>query len=1155
MKKKWNCCFLFRRRTATKLVRVMRLTMLFLIVSFMHVAASSYSQSKNSITLKLKNATVEEALKTIQNNSGIDIFFQSEMIPKETKVDINAESSSIGEIMDAVLKHTDLTYRMIDESIVIVPKTSSDIRSIQQDEIIITGKVMDVNGEPLPGVNVFEKTNTTHGVITGIDGTYSIIVSSNDAVLSFSYIGFEEQKISLAGRNKMDVFLVEEFTDLDEIVVVGYGTQKKVNLTGAVEQITSDMLDSKSVATVGQALQGVVPNLNITVSNGNPNSTPSFNIRGGTSFALNSDNNKWEMNNGEPLILIDGMEMDINRLNPEDIESISVIKDASAAAIYGARGSYGVMLVTTKKGKKGEAPKVTYSGTYQIEKPHRTPDLLNSLQYQEAYMNAKILDGGTPNSLDEQRLEYVRNYYENPETAPYYFMNGNSIEWVANTDPYKELMRDYAPMQKHTVSISGGGDKSTYYASLGFQDHEGILDAKTDLNQRFNGVLGFTSEVNDWFSVNMKAVYSQIIAEIPLAGAGLNENSIFQAVANEPNRNIFMPVQLPADSPVGAMYTDNKVGYLRYGTNDRKSKSEDLAFQVGTTINLLRGLDFKSDFSYKSYNYFRKDVQPVHERIENSWTNVTTVHTYPGYVQKDYSNSSKYAINAYFNYEKSLSNHNFSGVAGFNQEWYKYSTFWAKGEHLLTDDVPVLGMTTGETKYIGDSEGHWAIRGAFMRLSYNYAGKYLVEMNGRYDGTSRFPTDDRFQFYPSFSAGWRISEEIFMENIRPVLTNLKLRASYGSLGNQNVDNYAYIPSYGITSEVAHLFGGVRPKGITPPDLVSASLTWETATTVDFGFDALLWNKLSMSYDWYRRNTSDILTAGEQLPKVLGADVPKKNSGEMETTGFELTVRWNDKLANGLKYGVSLVLSDYQSEIIKFNGNPEKLLSSLYGGMKMGEIWGYETVGIFQYKEDIETAPDQSKINSGVWRPGDIQYKNLNDDEIIDNGLSTVADPGDRKIIGNSTPRYQYGFNADAQWKNFDFNMFWQGVGKRDYWIGSTYYWGMIGNGTGTEWGLNNSWTPDRRNAFLPAYKSAGKNMQVQTRYLQNASYLKLRNLTLGYTLPVELTSKVDIDKFRVYFSGNNLLSLSDVPDVFDPEVMTGTYPMMRSYVFGVQVTF
>ncbi|WP_299584598.1 TonB-dependent receptor [uncultured Sunxiuqinia sp.] len=1128
----------------------MKLVCLFMLVAFMQVSAASYAQ-KTKLNVSGQNLTIEKALEQIEDQTDFSFFYNNQEVDLSRVVSLDLNNQTVEQVLDFLITESGLNYTINNKLIVIHKAQDSRFSDLTNQKKEIIGKVTDASGSPLPGVTVVVK-GTTQGTISDFDGNYILEDVPADGVLVFSFVGMRTQEIEVVNKAAINVVMIEDAIGIEEVVAVGYGTQKKVNLTGAVEHLTADVLENKPVANVGQALQGVIPNLNISVANGNPNSNPSFNIRGGTSFSGNS------FQSGSPLILVDGVEMDINRLNPEDIESISVIKDASAAAIYGARGTYGVMLVTTKKGSKNQAPSVSYSGSYQVQVPREAPDLLNSLQYQQAYMNAKILDGGTPNSLDETTLQHVKDYFENPETAPNYFMNGNSIVWVGNTDSYNELMRDYTPMHKHTLSVSGGGDNSTYYASLGYKDQKGIMDAKTDENKRYNAILGITSDITDWFNVDLKATYSQIRTAVPTGGSGLDVNYIFTALANDPERNLFSPVQVevPEEYGGGIMFTDNKVGYLRYGNNDQLTQSEDMMLRVGTTFKVINGLDVKADFSYKSYNSYVKTVQPVMERIYTSWENPSTVHTYPGYVQKNYNNSDKYAINAYANYDVTLADkHQLSGVAGFNQEWYVYKSLWAKGEHLLTDDVPVLGMTTGETKYFDDGEGHWAIRGAFFRINYNYNGKYLFEMNGRYDGTSKFPTADRFQFFPSFSAGWRISEESFMASTRNVLNNLKLRASYGSLGNQNVANYAYIPSYGVTDQVPHIFNGDRPKGITPPGLVSASLTWETATTTDFGVDATLFDKLNVSFDWYNRTTSDILTAAEQLPAVLGTGVPNKNAGKMKTTGWEFSAKYSDRLSNGLKYNLAFVLSDYQSEIVKFDQNPEKLLSSLYVGKKMGEIWGYETVGIFQTSQDIENAPDQSKVNSGVWRPGDVQYANLNDDEVIDTGLNTVDDPGDRRIIGNSTPRYQFGLNTDLSWKNFDFNMFWQGVGKRDYWISSPFYWGMISGGTGTVWGLNNSWTEDNPNAFLPAYKSAGKNMQVQTRYLQNAAYGRLKNLTLGYTVPKNITEKIDVSKARIYLSGYNLLEITKIPDVFDPEVMTGTYPMMTSYILGLQVTF
>lgn len=609
----------------------------------------------------------------------------------------------------------------------------------------------------------------------------------------------------------------------------------------------------------------------------------------------------------------------------------------------------------------------------------------------------------------------------------------------------------------------------------------------------------------------------------------------------------------PASSPVGQMYTDNILSFMDYGSRNDETK-EHILLGIAPTIHVLKGWDVKANISYKSYNFRRKQVIPELERIENRWDSPTTVHTNPSSVQRWSQHSDQFTINLFTDYSLSVDKHEFYVLGGFNQESYKYSYLGGRGEQILTPYVPVIGQTLGN-EYAYDSESEWALRGAFYRFTYNYDNRYLLESNGRYDGTSRFPSDRRFKFFPSLSGAWRISEEEWAAGLRPFVNELKLRASYGSLGNQNVSNYIYIPSYGTTAQVSYLFDGIRPVGITPPGLVNADLTWETATTVDVGFDVALFDKLDVSFDWYERTTSDILVAGDKYPAVLGTSSPTKNSGEMKTTGWELTAKWRDVLDNGIRYDMSFNLSDYRSEITEFNGNPNKLLSSLYTGQVMGEIWGYETVGLFQSQEQIDNAPSQELINSGLWFPGDVQYRDLDGDGQVGPGESTVENSGDRKIIGNSTPRYQFGLNMNVFWKGFDLNVFIQGVGKRDVWIGSNLFWGGIAGGSGTYEVYEDSWTPERTDAYFPGYRSSSANRQTQTRYLQNASYLRLKNITLGYTLPAPWTERIRLDKVRVYTSAYNIWEATSVPDTFDPEVLSGNYPMLRSIAAGLQITF
>ncbi|NEW80935.1 MAG: TonB-dependent receptor [Mariniphaga sp.] len=1131
---------------------IMKLTtFLFFMAITQMVASEAYSQT-TKMTLQLKGVAVKQVLDQIEDKSEFFFLYNSKLVDVNRKVSVDAKDERIDEILNGLFQETGVVYTVVDRQIVLTNKADQAgfmAQSNQQQGKKVTGKVTDSTGASLPGVSVVVKGTTT-GVVTDNSGTFSLANIPENATLQFSFVGMKMQEIAIGNKTTMNVALGEETIGVDEVVVVGYGTQKKINLTGAIEQVTSKDLAKKSVSNMGQALQGLIPNLNVTTANGNPVANASYNIRGGTSFSGGS------FQTGTPLILVDGVPMDINNLSPDDIDNITVIKDASASAIYGARASYGVILVTTKKGNKDSTPQIMYSGSSQVQVPVNDPGLLNSVEYQQAIMNATTLEGGNPSADDNYKLTQVNNYFNNPETAQSYYMNGSAIVWVGNVNPWKEVIRKSTPMQNHLLSVSGGGSKSSYHASFGYRDQDGIMKQNQDFKKTYNASLGFSTEVTNWLKIDTKAIYTLYNSQIPHGFGGYVEGAnYFEFMAMQGWRNLMTPLLTPTDSPVGTRLTANFANGMQ---GNIKTKSGTLMLKVGATVKIIDGLSFKTDFAYRTINTNEKLFLPLFPNIDRSWTprasegNSTVKKTH---YQSDYT-----VYNAYLDFSKNIAEkHELAMVAGFNQELYQDESLWAQGQDLVSDNIPVLQLASG-VRTLGDGESHWAIRGAFGRFNYIFDKKYLFEMNGRYDGTSKFPKDSRFKFFPSFSAGWRISEEVFMKGLQPIIPNLKLRASYGSLGNQDVANYAYISTYGLTPQVGYVINGTRPIGITPPGLVSSNLTWETASTLDFGVDVTVLDKLTLNYDWYNRKTKAILTSAEKLPSVLGTSVPNQNSGSMKTTGWEFSARWNDRLKNGLSYSIAFVLSDNQSEIISYSGNPQKLISSLYQGKKMGEIWGYESENIFQTYEEIANAPNQSKINGGVWRPGDVRYKDLNNDKIIGFGSTTVNDPGDKKILGNSTPRYQYGLNIDVAWKSLDFNIFWQGTGERDYWTDSYYYWGLIkgsniNGGSGTKYTYYDSWTPERTNAFFPAFKPALKNKEVQSRYMLNAAYARLKNITFGYTLPQWLSKKIAISKLRVYASGYNLLTISKVPDVLDPELMGDAYPMLHSYTFGVQVTF
>ncbi len=1138
------------------LLNIMRISVIqfLLLICFLtgSFANESYSQGilEQRISLKLERKPIKFLFYEIEKVSDIKFIYSSDLINANQKVSANYSNKTVAEVLSGVLSGLRLSYAVSGNQIVI--KRDTEEYKIIKDEKSsslnkIEGRVLDENGEGFIGVTVRVK-GTIIGTSTNGNGEFSIEANIGDELV-FSFVGYEETTLIIGKETTLEVTMKPDFEALEEVIVVGYGTQKKVNLTGAVDQVTSTQLETKSVANIGQALQGVVPNLNINFSDGNPTKEPSFNIRGGTSFSGGS------FKSGSPLILVDGIPMEINNLNPTDIESVSVLKDAASSAIYGARAAYGVILVTTKRGSKGMKPKISYSFTHQSQQPINRPKLLNSVEYQESLINAQILDGGLPSQDDEFKLQQVKNYYNNPQTAPSYYESGGTNIWVANVDPWKEFLKSSAPLKAHNISISGGSDKSIYYASFGYRDQEGLVALGDDYRKTYNTMLGFSTDLNKWLNIDTKVIYTNTGTKRPNGQGGYSaySDNYFDYLSRIGWRVLMTPRFTPEDSPVGKMPTHTPLNAF-INDGNITTQNSNLLMKVEGTIKLLDGFQFKTNYAYKLIDENQKMHLPYVLRVEKSWTPFGEGFST---VSKTFAKSDYTVFNAYFDFYKTLNEkHNVSAVVGYNQELSKYRDLTVQGNDLVTDAVTSLKLATGAKTY-GDNESHWGIRGAFVRLNYNFDNKYLLEINSRYDGTSKFPKGDRFKLFPSISAGWRLSEENFMKGVKPVLSELKLRGSYGSLGNQDVANYAYISTYGLTPQVAYLMNGQRPIGINPPGLVSSNLTWETASTIDFGLDLTLWNKLGASFDWYKRVTRDILTTAEQLPSVLGTSVPNQNTGVMKTSGWEFSTKYSDQFKNGINYDFSLVFSDTQSEVVKFSGNPQRIVSSLYEGKKMGEIWGLETAGLFQSYDDIDVAPDQSQIAGGVWRPGDVQYKDINGDGKVTYGESTVSNSGDRQIIGNSLPRFQFGLNTNLSWKSIDFNMFWQGTGKRDYWSGSYLYWGLIRGsnihgGIGTPEVYYNTWTPERTDAFYPAYKPAFKNMEVQSRYLLNAAFARLRNMTVGYTLPAKLTNKVKIERLRVFTSGFNIMTISKVPKFMDPENMNDAYPLMRSYTIGIQ---
>ncbi len=1039
-----------------------------------------------------------------------------------------------------------------------VPKWgTAGVKEIQQNGVC-NGVVTDTTGETVIGASVVVK-GTTNGTITGLDGDFSLSGVTKGSILVVSFVGYQNTEVKWNGQ-PLTIVLKEDTKVLDEVVVVGYGTQKKANLSGAVAAVDGKVLQDRPITNIGQGLQGVVPNLNITMNNGGaPGATSSFNIRGNTS-----------LNGGSPLVLVDNVQMDANLVNPDDIESISVLKDAASASIYGARAAYGVILITTKKGKKSDKPTVSLSATGYWQSPALTFHNVNSMQYltmmDEAYQN----DGGSGHYFKSQVYQYAEDYFNGKYDSPVFFdtaYDTYKYGYCGNTDWWDELYKT-SFSQIYTANISGGNDRTTYYASVSMNDQGGILKAGDDKYNKYNANVNISSNITKWLNVSAKIAHTYTDELHPTGGTTAMNSTAYSGLSSysgmmKGDLSPLMPVKHPDGHYAGQGSYTNPVAIMEQGGN-AQYKQNDLWMTGAVKITPIKGLVINADYTWNFYgkssnqhvqNFYDYTAVPGTESYY-PWTNPSSVTVTNN---DDYYN----AFNAFAEYTFSLKEkHNFKVMVGYNQENKHKKYHYAGRKNLIDSSNPSLNLAYGDMAMNG-SETHWSVNGFFARINYDYKGKYLLELNGRYDGSSKFPHGDRYAFFPSASVAWRVSEEKFWEPIRGWFDNFKLRASYGSLGNQALDesrygNFPYLATYGINTKYGALLNGTRPVAVSVPGLVSASFTWETVNQIDFGFDASFFGgRLNTSFDWYRRNTKDMLTAGQALPAVLGTSVPQENAADMKTVGWEVSLEWNDRLSNGFGYHIKGVLSDYQASITKFS-NPTKLLGTHYVGEKLNEIWGYVSNGLFQSDEDAKAA-DQSYLSGGSWGAGDVKYEDLNNDGKIDIGKNTLDDSGDRKIIGNSTPRYSYGITAGFDYKGFDFEMFWQGIGKRDYWLGGSQFWGFT-----DEWctPLTSSldyWTEDNRDAYFPRlhhYGVNGGNHQVSTRYLQNAAYLRLKNVVLGYTIPRSITEKVKISRLRVFVQGENLLTFTPLIDSYDPETLNNmTYPINKKISVGLNLTF
>jgi TonB-linked SusC/RagA family outer membrane protein len=1040
------------------------------------------------------------------------------------------------------------------------PSNEMKRHALTRIDFTIQGKVTDDKGEPLPGVSIVIE-GTQKGTTTDNNGAFSLSVPDKKSVLVFSYVGFTPKKEVVGDRKEINLILLEDARTIDELVVVGYGTQQKVNLTGAVGVASAERLENRPIANAGEGLQGVIPNLNVNVRNGDPAQPITFNIRGFESI-----------NGGSPLILVDNVPMDLNRINPNDIESVSVLKDASAAAIYGARAAFGVVLVTTKKGKSGKVT-VNWQSQTSIAKPIFNMDVITDpYQFVLARNLANIRTSGVP-SYDADMVAGTKAYSENPATAPQWGVVNGNLRFYGNNNYQNQIMTRTAPTDQHNLSVSGGSGKSTFLVSLGYFNKDGYLreKPKNEKFKRYNILMKADFNINNWLSFDEKVVFNYTQSDKPhFYNWDVNINSLarvppIMAIQFPDLPHYLTPGDRDKYAPLIGKYFGgtNFFPYLKDGGRTTFNNS-DIWLTQGATLTPLEGLKIRSEFSYNFFNRKYQDVQSKVDIVDANLLAASPISNgFSGddWIRNENTNNTYYVFNTFAEYKLPLGEkHKVTALAGFNQELGRNEFSGAQARSLITTQITDLNATTGVQQTFG-SKSHVALRGAFYRLNYSFQDKYLIESNGRYDGTSRFPEDGRFGFFPSFSAAWRISNEKFLSHVG-WLDNLKVRASYGTLGNQLLGNnfYPYIATMG-TGQSPYMFSNATIPFVSAAGLVSPSLTWETVVSQNVGLDiTLLKGRLDASFDIYQRETKDMLM-DVTYPAILGTAAPKQNAADLRTKGWEMSLTWRDKIKKDWDYDFTLALSDWTAKITKFN-NPTGNLNTYYVGQTLGEIWGFETVGIFQTADDVAKAPKQTNIGAN-WRAGDVQYADINGDGTISLGNNTLANPGDRKIIGNSTPRYTFGINGSVGYKNLRLTYFFQGIGSLDHWPTSgNWTWFFPFNAGHVEnYYLTDTWSETNRDAYFPhAHISTNdkKNVQVQSRYLQNAGYIRLKNLSLSYDLPQRLISKIGIGKLQVFGTGMNLWEYTKIRKPLDPETIQSDaieYPMQRIGTFGINVVF
>ena len=1098
------------------------------------------------VTVHIDSMPLTEALKKLEEQTGYSFFYSNVLPDKDAVVSVKSNNKDIAAVMDQLLDGLAVSYKINeDKQIALYADEPEVVEQTKPTERTVSGVVYDSDGLPVIGAGVMVK-GSLHGTVTDEDGRWTLELEDDNVTLEISSMGYQSQSVAVKGRSDFTVTLTSDTQYLDEVVVVGYGTQKKVNLTGSVSMVTSEDMASRPVSNMSSGLQGLLPGVTVVNASGQPGeSGTTIRVRGvGT------------IGNANPLILIDGIEGDLSTINPEDIESVSVLKDAASASIYGARAANGVLLVTTKKmndnpGAAKDNAKVTFGAYAGIQTPTRLPQMCDAIEFMTLDNEARQNVGTAIGWLEDSFKKVTDN------TDPNYF---------ANTDWLDEVLNSYAPQQNYSLSLNGGIGSSGYMLSYRYFDQKGLTVGSSTGEQRHNVRFKMNTRLIDRLTLSSNISYTSRKVTSPINSLTSGGGAIYNAMRIAPNA----PVRYTDGTWAYGGGNTNPVAILNDGGRSNVSTEEFSLLEV-LKLDILKGWDVTATYNLTSTNGY-KDILKKTITFVNPEDKSVNVYASPNSLKNVDLKNVQQTFIIQSNFDITFGKHNVSGVAGMSQEWYEARMFEASRTNLSTEFEPTLNLGDPSTMSNNATYSSWALRSGFGRVSYNYDERYLLEANIRYDLSSRFHKSVRGGWFPSVSAGWRISEERFMSFAKSIVDNLKIRGSWGMLGNQYVgsSDYPYMSVLEAFTSGLSLIGTSASTGYAPSTLANPNLTWEHIKMVNAGVDvALLQNRLTMSFDWFNKDTEGILLK-LNYPAQIGPKPSEQNAGKVNNRGWEFDLNWRDQRGE-FYYGIGFNISDVKNKIVDLAGNAPDLSGYQIRmvGYPIDAFYGYKAIGLMT-PEDFKISDTQNHnyslpkvpvILGNDYQPGDIKYEDISGPDGKPDGRITPE--YDKVVLGSNIPRYTYTVRGDLGWKGIDFSFVIQGVGKCDGYLEGTArhaFQDMAAYPQKVHLERYNVVTNPDPNALYPrlTYNTGFNQNTFSTYWMENASYMRLKNVQIGYTFPEKWMKKARIDNLRVYLSGDNLLTVSDFFYAYDPETPVskgGYYPQVKTVVLGLNITF